>query len=94
MSEPGERVVLSLTRVSRIVDEMVTVGLVERTPNPEDGRTTDGPCRSELRRTAPAYLSGIEDHCQSLLNVRQRIVLPTALQRVAEHHHRERDTTH
>jgi DNA-binding MarR family transcriptional regulator len=97
MSELGERVVLSRTRVSRIVDEMVTVGLVERTPNPDDGRSsfaqlTDSG-RSELRRTAPAYLSGIEDHYLSLLDDRERKVLATALQRVAEHHNREGDTT-
>jgi DNA-binding MarR family transcriptional regulator len=64
MSELGDRVVLSRTRVSRLVDELVRAGLVRREANPEDGRsafavmTSEG--RSVLRRAAPAYLTAIE----------------------------------
>src|SRR3954452_18403706 len=39
MTELAERVVLSRTRVSRLVDEMVTAGLLTREQNPEDGRS-------------------------------------------------------
>jgi DNA-binding MarR family transcriptional regulator len=66
MSELGERVVLSRTRVSRIVDELVDAGLVRREDNPEDGRssyallTTAGHAR--YREAAPHYLAAIEDH--------------------------------
>jgi DNA-binding MarR family transcriptional regulator len=91
MSELGDRVVLSRTRVSRIVDEMVDDGLVERVANPDDGRSSLAQLtdkgRAELRRAAPAYLSGIEKHFLSLLDDCEQQVLATALRRVAEHHH-------
>jgi DNA-binding MarR family transcriptional regulator len=90
MTELGERVVLSRTRVSRIVDELVAAGLVERIPNPDDGRSslahlTDRG-RAELRRAAPQYLAGIDAHFTSLLEPGERKVLATALERVASHH--------
>jgi len=90
MSELSDRVVLSRTRVSRIVDELVREGLVERNPDPDDRRsafasiTSRG--RDELRRTAPHYLAGIERHFTSLLSLRERKVVADALGRVADHH--------
>ena len=39
MSELGERVTLSRTRVSRLVDEMSVAGLVRREANPDDRRS-------------------------------------------------------
>jgi DNA-binding MarR family transcriptional regulator len=96
MSELGERVVLSRSRVSRIVDDMVAAGLVERVANPEDGRSSlaqlTDPGRAELRRAAPAYRSGIERHFLSLLTSSEQRVIAAALQRVAEHHHSLRPT--
>ena len=38
MGELGERVVLSRSRVSRVVDELARKGLVVREPDPADGR--------------------------------------------------------
>ncbi|MEU2253791.1 MarR family winged helix-turn-helix transcriptional regulator [Nocardia xishanensis] len=64
MSDLGERVVLSRTRVSRLVTELESHGLVRRESNPDDGRsafvsiTDDG--RQRLRATAPHYLAAIE----------------------------------
>lgn len=64
MSELGARVVLSRTRVSRIVDELMDAGLVRRQTNSRDGRsafavlTEAGLAR--YRSAAPAYLAGIE----------------------------------
>jgi DNA-binding MarR family transcriptional regulator len=64
MGELAERVVLSRTRVSRIVGELVTAGLVGRDGNPDDGRsafavlTADGLAR--YLAAAPHYLAGIE----------------------------------
>jgi DNA-binding MarR family transcriptional regulator len=64
MGELAERVVLSRTRVSRIVDELVTAGLACREGNPRDGRsafavmTADGLAR--YRSAAPVYVAGIE----------------------------------
>ncbi len=40
MTDLGERVVLSRTRVSRIVNDMESAGLVVRDTNPEDGRSS------------------------------------------------------
>ena len=40
MQELGLRAVLSRTRVSRIVSELESAGLVERVPDPDDGRAT------------------------------------------------------
>jgi DNA-binding MarR family transcriptional regulator len=63
MQELGEAAVLSRTRVSRIVDELVVAGLVRREANPDDRRsayaviTADG--RRELRRVAPVYLDAV-----------------------------------
>jgi len=66
MGELGERVVLSRTRVSRIVDELVTDGLVERQPNPEDARSAFATMTAQglatFRRAAPIYLGGIDRH--------------------------------
>lgn len=64
MQDLGARVVLSRSRVSRIVDEMVRAGLVEKIPDPADGRatlavmTSDG--RRAFRRTAPVYVEAIQ----------------------------------
>lgn len=92
MSELGERVVLSRSRVSRLVDELERLGHVERIPDERDGRaslavlTATG--RAELKRTAPRYLDGIERHFTSLLSDRERTVVASALGKVAEHHRR------
>ncbi|MEU2041681.1 MarR family winged helix-turn-helix transcriptional regulator [Nocardia niwae] len=64
VSDLGERVVLSRTRVSRLVGELESHGLVRREPNPDDGRsafvsiTESG--RRRLREAAPHYSAGIE----------------------------------
>ena len=64
MGELAGRVVLSRTRVSRIVAELETAGLVCREGNPGDGRsafavmTADGLAR--YRAAAPHYLASIE----------------------------------
>src|SRR5438046_9554315 len=66
MSDLADRVVLSRTRVSRLVEEMVSAGLVVREQNPEDGRSAYA-ALTELglrryRQAAPIYLAGIEEH--------------------------------
>ncbi len=88
MSELGERVVVSRTRASRIVDEMVEAGLVEREPDPADRRswfatiTRDG--RATLRRAAPVYLRGIASHFSGRLGAEEIRVVRGALERVLE----------
>ena len=64
MGQLGERVVLSRTRVSRLVDELADAGLVTREPNPDDGRSAFAVLTSDGRRrflaAARVYLPAIE----------------------------------
>jgi DNA-binding MarR family transcriptional regulator len=66
MGALGERVVLSRTRVSRVVDELVTEGLVRRERNPADARSAYATMTARgvaaFKRAAPIYLNGIEQH--------------------------------
>lgn len=95
MQELAARAVLSRTRVSRIVGELERVGLVERVADPSDGRaslaklTDEG--RGALRRTAPAYLDGIERHFNRLLSDAERRQVARALQKVVDAHQAEMD---
>lgn len=88
MSELGERVVLSRTRVSRLVDEMARADLVARLPHPTDGRSTYAEItplgRRRLRVAAPVYLRGIEEHFAHHLTARELATLATGLARVHE----------
>lgn len=90
MAELASRVVLSRTRVSRLVDELVERDMVERQPDPDDRRaclaaiTPAG--RNALRKAAPIYLAGIERHFTSHLHVAEPALITTALQRVADVH--------
>jgi DNA-binding MarR family transcriptional regulator len=64
MGQLGERVVLSRSRVSRIVDELAAAGLVERETNPRDARSTFATLTTAGRRrfllVARAYQPVIE----------------------------------
>ena len=64
MGELGERVVLSRTRVSRLVDELAAAGLVAREPNPHDGRSAfavlTGDGRRRFLAAARVYVPAIE----------------------------------
>ena len=66
MLDLGDAVVLSRTRVSRIVDELEDAGYVKRVSNPDDRRsafaelTSAG--RNAFRKAAPVYLDGIRRH--------------------------------
>lgn len=86
MSDLGERVVLSRSRVSRVVDELVSAGLVQRESNPQDGRsalaTLTDAGRARFRSAAPVYLDGIERHFTRHLSVRERGTIAQALNRV------------
>ncbi|WP_156371197.1 MarR family winged helix-turn-helix transcriptional regulator [Nocardia arizonensis] len=88
MSDLGERVVLSRTRVSRLVTELESHGLVAREANPDDGRSafvsiTDAG-RRRLREAAPHYLAGIErrfdgvdaDELRTVTAVLRRVLRP------------------
>ncbi len=88
MQELGERVVLSRTRVSRIVDEMVRHRLVAREPDPADRRATFAALtsagRKALRAAAPVYLRGIREHFTSHLSEPELTIIGESLGRVLE----------
>jgi DNA-binding MarR family transcriptional regulator len=90
MQDLGERVVLSRTRVSRLVDELEAQGLVRRRRDPDDGRaaiaviTAAG--RAAFTATAPIYLAKIDEHFNRHLTAREREVVATALTRVVDAH--------
>lgn len=86
MSDLAARVVLSRTRVSRIVDELAATGLVCRERNPDDKRsaltalTAEG--RGRFIRAAPVYLAGIEEYFAARLSDDELRTLTESLGRV------------
>jgi DNA-binding MarR family transcriptional regulator len=86
MGQLGEKVVVSRTRVSRLVDDLERDGLVTRASNPADGRsayaeiTKSG--RDRLRAAAPVYLAAIQEYFTSHLTERELDLLGNALWRV------------
>ena len=89
MMDLAERVVLSRTRVSRLVEEIASAGLVVREQNPQDGRSAYAVLTDEglrrYREAAPAYLAGIEEHFARGLEDRELRMIAKALQRVLAH---------
>lgn len=90
MQDLAARVVLSRTRVSRLVAELERVGYIERVPDPDDGRATlaritpEG--RAARRQAAPVYLAGIEKHFSRHLTAAQQDAIAKGLQRVVDAH--------
>ena len=86
MTDLGDRVVLSRTRVSRIVDEMEQAGLVAREVNDDDRRSAFAVMTAEGRRVflraAPQYVDAIHDEFATGLSVEQLRALHDALSRV------------
>lgn len=75
MQQLGNQVVLSRSRVSRIVDDTSAAGLTTREPDPDDRRgsyavLTDAG-RIALHSAAPVYLRGINEHFTGHLNDEQ-----------------------
>ena len=86
MQELGNRVVLSRSRASRVVDELVAAGLATREPDPADRRGSfavlSDAGRRALRAAAPIYLAGIGEHFTAALTDEELPVLQAALARV------------
>ena len=86
MSELGERVVLSRTRVSRIVDELERAGFVEREPNPEDGRSSYASLTAEGKRryrdSGRVYRAGIQRELGERVDARELEAVAETLERV------------
>lgn len=90
MQELGNRVVLSRSQVSRIVDRVEAAGLVVRQADPDDRRATFAAItpkgRETLRRVAPVYLASIQRHFTSHLNDAQLRAVHRALEHLLRHH--------
>jgi DNA-binding MarR family transcriptional regulator len=88
MSELGDRVVLSRSRVSRVVDELGGQGLVARDPNPADARSAyavlSAAGEKRFLEAAPVYVSGIERGFAAGLSEAELRTIAGALQRVRE----------
>ena len=88
MTDLGDRVVLSRTRVSRIVDELQRAGLVAREENDEDRRSAYAVMTSAGRRAflraAPKYVEAIEEEFAAGLSIEELRSLHAALSRVLE----------
>lgn len=95
MQDLSRRVVLSRSRVSRLVDDLEHEGLVERSPDPADGRATlaclTSRGRDALRRAAPVYLRGIDNYFTAHLDEGELATIASALQRVIDAHDQRAD---
>ena len=86
--ELAESVLLSRSGVTRLVDRMVTAGLVRRESSPEDRRasyvvmTDQG--RRKLEAAAPVHLRGIVEHFTRHLNGGDAESLGSVFHRVLE----------
>lgn len=88
MQEVAARVVLSRTRVSRLVDEIERAGLLTRAPDPADGRATFATITKEgrrrLRSAAPTYRDGIRRHFGDHLTRTQLRAIRDGLEQVLD----------
>ena len=75
MSELGQRAVLSRTRGSRVVDELIAAGLTERQPDETDGRSSFAALtaagQEALRKAWPVYREAIRQHLGAHLTPEQ-----------------------
>jgi DNA-binding MarR family transcriptional regulator len=87
MADLADRILLSQSGLTRLVDRMGGAGFVSREQCPTDRRgtfvvlTPEG--RAALHRAAPVHLSGVAAHFGDLLSDEEARVLRDALDRVA-----------
>jgi DNA-binding MarR family transcriptional regulator len=90
MQDLGARVVLSRSRVSRLVDDLERHGYVERRPDDLDGRATLATMtpagRQAFRTAAKVYLRGIDEHFGRHIAPAEHLSIVRALQPVLNHH--------
>ena len=92
MSDLAERTVISFSRVSRVVDELENQGLVERKPDPVDGRavivklTPAG--RGHLQEAVKVHAIDVRDQFAAHLTERQARAVVDALETVLKIHGR------
>lgn len=87
LSDLAERLLLSRSGLTRLVDRMVAAGLVERQACPTDRRgafaalTRDGKAR--LKRARPIHLRGVQEHFADLLTAVEVEAIRAGLEKVA-----------
>lgn len=88
MNELSDRVRLSPSGITRLVDRLAQAGLVERGPCESDRRVTwailTSSGRARLRRASPVHLRGVKEHFARRLSPAQLDVLADALESVAQ----------
>lgn len=86
MTDLADRVLLSQSGLTRLVDRMAAAGLVDRQRCSEDrrgvyvGLTHAGYAR--LREAAPVHVAGVAAHFGDLLDAHEAAVLSAALERI------------
>ena len=87
MTELSDRVRLSHSGVTRLVDRMTQAGLVERTRCDSDRRgtfaTLTAAGKARLRRARPVHLRGIREHFGKRLSAAQLSAVAEALEPLA-----------
>ena len=87
MTELSDRVRLSHSGVTRLVDRLAQAGLVERTRCDSDRRgtfaTLTAAGRARLRRAQPVHLRGIREHFGKRLSAAQLSAVAEALEPLA-----------
>jgi len=92
MSHLAERTVISFSRVSRVIDELEEQGLVERNPDPSDGRavlielTPSG--REHLREAVRIHARDVLENFSAHLSDAQALAVIDALETVMRAHGR------
>jgi DNA-binding MarR family transcriptional regulator len=88
MQELADRVLLSQSGLTRLVDRLQAEGYVERVRCTEDGRGTFAHLTpaglAALRRTYPTHLRGVREWFADGLSDEEAVVLARALRRVAD----------
>lgn len=87
MQELADRVLLSKSGLTRLIDRMERDGLVNRTACPSDRRGTFAELTPHgvqmLRRSAPTHLRGVRKHFADLVTDEEAEVLTAVLGRIA-----------
>lgn len=88
MHDLADRILLTPSGLTRLVDRMETDGLVRRAPCPSDRRVSYATLTAQglgrLRKASPVHLRGVEEHFARHLTDREAVVLKKALGRILE----------
>ena len=90
MTELADRVLLSRSGLTRLVDRLEREGLVERASCPNDARGTHAVLTDaglgRLRRAAPTHLRGVAEHVTSRLDADELVELKRLMLKLMTEH--------